>query len=74
VVDLIDDHDIDQTLADINQQAFECGPFHGTTRYSAVVVGGLDELPSFRGLALDKRLVRLPLIVQGVEVLLQALF
>ena len=72
-VDLVDDHDIDETLADIGEQTLQRRPLHRAARKPAVVVCGLDELPAFAGLALDERLARLALGVQRVEVLLETL-
>jgi hypothetical protein len=41
---------------------------------AAVIIGALDQAPPFAGLALDKRLTRLALCVQVVELLLQTFF
>ncbi len=71
-VDFVDHHDIDQSLIDVSQQTLQCRSFHGSTRQTAVVVGGLDQTPSFASLALDERFARLALCVQRVEVLLQS--
>ena len=71
-VNFVDHHDLDQTPIDISQQALQCGSFHGATRQTAVVVRGLEQTPSFTGLALDECFARLALGVQRIEVLLQS--
>ena len=72
-VDLVDDHDVDQALADIGQQPLQRRPLHVAAGEAAVVVGGLDQPPALAGLALDERLAGLALGIERVEVLLQPL-
>lgn len=31
-VDLVDDHDVDEAVANILEQTLQCGPLHGTAR------------------------------------------
>src|SRR3984957_15742800 len=72
-VDLVDDDHIDPVSANIVQQPLEGWPLHRTAGVAAVVVVGPDQLPAFMSLALDVGFRCLPLIVERVELLLQAM-
>ena len=73
-VDLVDHHDIDQALIDISQQTLQRRSLHRPAGQTAIVISGLDQAPSFTGLALDERFAGLALRMQRVEVLLQSFF
>ena len=72
-VDLVDDDHIDPASADVIKDFLERRPLHRAARVATVVVASADELPALVGLALDIGLRRLPLIVERVELLLQAM-
>jgi hypothetical protein len=73
-VDSVDHDDFDQPLADMLEQALERRALHGRTRQTTIIVTCPDKTPAFARLALDERLARLALGVQGIEVLLQTFF
>ncbi len=70
-VDLVDHHRIDLAGVDIGEQALQGGAFHRAARIGAVVIGGLDQMPAFAGLASYIGLAGLALGMEGVELLLQ---
>jgi hypothetical protein len=72
-VDFVDHHHLDQPRADVGQQPRKRGPRHPVAGETAVVVGGLDQLPALALLALDKRRAGLALGVERVEILSQTL-
>ena len=71
-VDLVDDDDVDPASANVVKEPLERWPLHRAAGVAAVVVVGSDQLPAFVGLALDVGFRGLPLIVERVELLLQA--
>src|SRR5271166_5471516 len=71
-VDFVDHDHVDATSAHVVEQPFEGRPLHRAAGVAAIVVAVADQLPAFVGLALDIGLRRLPLIVERVELLLQA--
>ena len=73
-VDLVHDHDVDETMADVFEQLLQGRPLHVPAGETAVIVSRLDESPTFALLALDKGLAGFTLCVQRIEVLLEALF
>src|ERR1700733_5742349 len=72
-VDLVDDDHVDPASANIVQQLLEGWPLHRAAGVATVVVVGPDQLPAFMSLALDVGFRGLPLIVERVELLLQAM-
>src|SRR5271157_333937 len=72
-VDLVDDDHVDPVSANVVEQSRERRPLHRAAGIAAVVVTSPDQLPAFMGLALDVGLRRLPLVVERVELLLQAM-
>lgn len=73
-VNLVNHDHVDHPGTDIRQEALEGGALHGAAREATVVIGGLDQTPSFSGLTLNECLTRLALGVQRIEILLQSLF
>src|SRR5713226_9217276 len=73
-VNLVDHHHIDQTLADIDQQALQSGPLHRGPGQTAIVICGLHQAPALPPLALDERFARLALRVERIEILLESFF
>jgi hypothetical protein len=53
-VDLVDDHDIDQAMADAFEQPMQGGPLHIPAGETTVIVGRRDEFPAFTLLAYTK--------------------
>jgi hypothetical protein len=72
-VDLVDNDHVDPVSANIVQQPVEGWPAHRAAGVAAVVIAGPDQLPALMGLALDVGFRGLPLIVERVELLLQAM-
>src|ERR1700751_225624 len=72
-VDLVDDDHVDPMSANVVQQPLEGWPVHRAAGVAAVVVVGPAQLPALMSLALDVGLRCLPLIVERVELLLQAM-
>src|SRR3984885_6027262 len=72
-VDLVDDDDIDPASANVIKELLERWPLHRAARVATVVVVGADQLPALVGLALDVGFRCLPLIIERVELLLQAM-
>ena len=72
-VDLVDNDDVNPSSANIVQQPLERWPLQRAAGVAAVVVVGPDQLPALVGLALDVGFRCLPLIVERVELLLQAM-
>ena len=72
-VDLIDDDHVDPKTANIIKELLERWSVYRAAGIAAVVVVGPDQLPALVGLALDVGFRRLPLIVERVELLLQAM-
>ena len=72
-VDLVDDDHVDPVSANVVEQPLERRPLHRAAGIAAVVVKSPDQLPAFMGLALDVGLRRFSLIVERVELLLQAM-
>ena len=70
----VDDHRVHPARLDIRQRALKVGPVQGATGDATIVIGIWDELPTFVDLAFDIGLACLPLGMQRVEILLQALF
>ena len=71
-IDLVDDDRVDPPGANGLHKGLQGGPIHRAAGKSAVVEMAGDKAPAFVGLALDIGLARLPLGVEGVELLLQA--
>jgi hypothetical protein len=72
-VDLVDDDHVDPMSANVVQQPLEGWPVHRAAGVAAVVVVGPDQLPAFVSLALDVGFRCFPLVVERVELLLQAM-
>src|ERR1700722_697538 len=72
-VDFIDNDHVDPVSANVIKELLERRPFHRAARVAAVVVVGPDQLPAFMSLALDVGFRGLPLIVERVELLLEAM-
>src|SRR3984957_6961763 len=72
-VDLVDNDHVDPVSADVVKELVERWPVHRAAGVAAVVVVGPDQLPAFMSLALDVGFRCLPLIVERVELLLQAM-
>ena len=72
-VDLVDDHDVDPAGLDIGQQLFQGRAVEVAAGIGRVVVVLGEGPPALRGLALDIGLAGLPLGVQRIELLLQAM-
>jgi hypothetical protein len=72
-VDLVDNDHVDPVSANVIKELLERWPVHRAARVATVVVVGADQLPALVGLALDASFRGLPLIVERVELLLQAM-
>src|SRR3984885_8699164 len=72
--DLVDDDHVDPVSANVIEELLERRPIYRAAGVAAAVVVGPDQLPAFMGLALDVGFRCLPLIVERVELLLQAMF
>jgi hypothetical protein len=72
-VDLVDNDHVDPVSANVIKELLERWPVHRAARVATVVVAGPDQLPALMSLALDVGFRRLPLIVERVELLLQAM-
>src|ERR1700733_9863203 len=73
-VDLVDDYDVDPATANIIKEHLERWPLYRAAGIAAVVITIADQLPAFVGLAPDVGFRGLSLIVERVELLLQAMF
>ena len=71
-IDLVDDDDVDPSRRDVVEQLLQGRPLHRPAGKAAVVVAVADQPPAFMGLALDVGFGGLPLVVERVELLLQA--
>jgi hypothetical protein len=71
-IDLVDHDHIDAAGPDLGQEPLEGGPLHRSAGEAAVVVAGRKTAPALIGLALDVGLGRLALVVERVELLLEA--
>ena len=71
-VDLVDNDHVDPVSANVVQQPPEGWPVHRAAGIAAVVIAGPDQLPALVGLALDLGFRGLSLIVERVELMLQA--
>ena len=69
-IDLVDDDTIDFAGLDVGEQLPDAGPLEVWAGVTAVAVLGGYQGPSLVALAEDVRLCRLPLGVEGVEVLI----
>ena len=72
-VDLVDDHDLDLARFDVGEQPLKSWPLHRAARKASVVVHVGNGDPSGVPLARDVGLASLPLRVERVELLLEAL-
>ena len=72
-IDLIDDDHVDPSRLHVNEQLLERRPIHRPAGEAAVVVTIPNQSPALVRLALDVGLARLPLSVEGVEILLEPL-
>jgi hypothetical protein len=72
-VDLVDEHDIDPAALDIGEKALQRRSRHGAAGETTIVVCALDEPPTLVSLAGDVGFTSLPLRVQRIEGLVQAL-
>ena len=72
-VDFVDHDDIDQSILDVGQQAFQAGAFQRAAGNAAVVILVANQHPAFRPLAGDVGLAGLALGVQAVEFLFKTL-
>src|SRR3984957_21155938 len=71
-IDLVDNDDVDLASANVIEELLERWPVHRAAGVAAVIVAIANELPAFMSLALDVGFRGLPLIVERVELLLQA--
>src|ERR1700733_3584563 len=72
-VDLVDNDHVDPVSANVIKELLERWPVHRAAGIAAVVIAGADQLPALVGLALDASFRGLPLIVERVELLPQAM-
>src|SRR3984957_1114063 len=72
-VDLVDNDHIDPASANVIKELLERWPVHRAAGIAAVVIAGPDQLPALMSLALDVGFRCLSLIVERVELLLQAM-
>src|SRR3984885_5296090 len=72
-IDLIDDDHIDPSCLHIDEQLLQRWPLHRPAGKAAVVVTIPNQPPALVRLALDVGLARLPLGVEGIEILLKPL-
>ena len=72
-IDLIDDDHVDPSRLHIDEQLLQSRPIHRAAGEAAVVVTIPNQSPALVRLALDVGLARLPLGVEGVEVLFEPL-
>jgi hypothetical protein len=72
-IDLIDDDDVDPSGLHIGQKLLQRWPLHRPAREAAVVIVIPNQSPALMRLALNVGLTRLPLGVEGVEILFEAL-
>ena len=72
-VDLVDHHHIDAAVADVGQELLQGRAFQRSAREAAIVVAVAQRAPAFMGLALDIGLGGLALVVEGVELLVEAM-
>ncbi len=72
-VDLVDDHAVDPPRLDVGHEPLQRRPVHVAAGEAAVVVGVGQADPALVLLARDVRLGGLPLGVEGVELLVEAL-
>ena len=70
-VDLVDDHNIDQPILNVGQQALDCWAIESATGDAAIIVLIADLHPAFRTLAGNIGLARLALSIERVELLLE---
>ena len=73
-VDLVDHHDIDQSVFDVRQQALQRRAFQRAARNTAVVILIADQHPAFSAMAGDIGLAGFPLGMEAVELLFQTFF
>src|ERR1700733_3438847 len=72
-IDLIDDDHVDPSRLHVDEQLLERWPLHRPAGEAAVVVTIPNQPPALMRLALDVGLARLPLGVEGIEILLKPL-
>ena len=72
-INLIDDDHVDPSRLHVNEQLLQRRPIHRPAGEAAVVVVIPDQSPALVRLALDVGLTRLPLGVEGIEILLKSL-
>jgi hypothetical protein len=72
-IDLVDDDHVDPPRLHVDEQLLECGPIHRPAGEAAIVVPIPNQSPTLVRLALDVGLARLPLGVEGIEILLKSL-
>src|SRR3984957_4686763 len=72
-VDLVDNDHVDPGSTNVIKELLERWPVHRAAGIASIVVAGPDQLPALMSLALDVGFRRLPLIVERVELLLQAM-
>jgi hypothetical protein len=72
-VDIVDDDHVNPASADVIKEPQERRPLRRATGVAAITIARSDELPALVGLALQVGSRGLPLIVERVELLLQAM-
>ncbi len=72
-VDLVDNDAVDAPRLDVGHQPPQRGPVHVPAREPTVVVGVGQADPAFKLLGCDVRFSRLPLGIEGVELLVEPL-
>ena len=72
-VDFVNNHDIDLARLNVGEQRLKGRAFEGAAGEAAIVMAGLDQSPSFVGLALDVGFCGLTLGIKRVEILFKAM-
>ena len=72
-IDLIDDDHVDPSGLHIGQELLQRRPVHRPAGEAAVIITVMDQPPALVRLALDICFARLPLGVEGIEVLFEPL-
>ena len=73
-VDFVHHYDVDFAGANFGQEMLQCRAIEITTRPPPIIIVLRQARPALMTLTSDERLARLPLGLQRVELLLQALF
>ena len=71
-VDLVDDDDVDPLGANVVEDGLQGRALHRSPGVAAVIIAAADQFPAFMGLTFDVGFEGLALIVEGVELLFEA--